>query len=80
MIPCIKYASRDVDRVLRTMADPLTRKASGEVKTLINLDRDFEVEQAVYFKDIFGVRSLADDREIYKKIRQRCRNVRRVLL
>lgn len=69
-----------MDRVLKTMTDLLTRIASGEAKTLISPDGDFEVEQAVYFEDMFGVRSLGDDREAHGEICRMCRNVGRVLL
>lgn len=41
--------------VLRTVTDPLTCKALVRAGSLISLDGDFEVEQAVYLKDFFKV-------------------------
>lgn len=38
-------------QILRTMLDILTRNALGSAETLVSLNGDIEVEQAVYLKD-----------------------------
>lgn len=58
MVPCALHASQGGATVLRTVTDSLARKELDRTRILMSLDRDVEVEQAAYFKDFFGVRSL----------------------
>lgn len=53
MVSCAIYVSRGMATGLRIVAESLTRKALGWVRTLIVLDRNIEVEQPVYLKDFF---------------------------
>lgn len=55
MVSCALLASRGAATVLKPVTDPLTWKALRRAESLVRLDGDFKVEQAVYLKDSFEV-------------------------
>lgn len=57
-VPYAIYAYRGLATVLKTMTDPLTRKALGEARTLLSLDGNFEAEKLSIFKSFLESRGV----------------------